>query len=170
MSEQNIKGLKELQKFMDQVPAKIEKNVMRGALRAGAKKELLPEAQANLMSVGAVDTGELMAGLKIGTRSRGGKVEAYVKAGGPHGYLARWVEYGVKAHQISAKFNGWLSFANVFVKEVMHPGIRARAFLRPALDRSGGAAVVEAAKYMRQRLQTKHGIDTAGVMLDGDEK
>jgi hypothetical protein len=132
-------------------------------------KELLPEAQANLMSVGAVDTGELMAGLKVGTRSRGGVVTSYVKTTGPHAYLAKWVEYGVKAHNIAAKLNGWLSFANVFVKEVAHPGVKPRPFMRPALDRSGTAAVNETARYMRDKLSTKHGLDTSGVKLEGDE-
>jgi len=91
-NEQHIKGLSELNKFLQELPVKIERNVLRGALRAGAAKELLPEAQANLMSAGAVRTGALIAGLKVGTRSRGGKVTAYVKAGGKHGYLARWIE------------------------------------------------------------------------------
>jgi len=169
MSEQHVKGLRELQSFLDKLPAKLEANVMRGALRAGAMKELLPEAQANLMQHGAVKSGGLIAGLKVGTRSRGGKVTSYVKAGGPHGYLARWIEYGVRAHNIAAKKSGWLSFMNVFAKEVAHPGIAPRPFLRPALDRSGTAAVNEAARYMRERLATKNGLDTSGVILDGDE-
>jgi len=168
-NEQHIKGLSELNKFLQELPVKIERNVLRGALRAGAAKELLPEAQANLMSAGAVRTGALIAGLKVGTRSRGGKVTAYVKAGGKHGYLARWIEYGVKPHDIVAKAGGMLSFLGVFARAVRHPGFAARPFLRPALDRSGAAAVNESARYMRERLATKHGLDTSGVVLEGDE-
>lgn len=168
MSEQHIKGLKELNAFLTALPVKLEKNVLRGGLRAGAKKELLQEAQANLMSAGAVQTGELISGLKVGTRSRGGKVTAYVKATGKHAYIARWIEYGVKPHNIPAKAGGMLAFLGIFAKSVAHPGFAARAFLRPALDRSGGAAVVEAAKYMRNRLATKHGLDTADIAI-GDE-
>jgi len=170
MSEQHIKGLKELNAFLQQLPVKIERNVLRGALRAGAVKELLPEAQANLMGVGAVDTKELLNGLRVGTRAKGGIVTGYVKAGGPHAYLAHWVEYGVRAHNIAAKLKGWLSFGNVFVKEVAHPGIKPRPFMRPALDRSGTAAVNEAARYMRDRLESKHGLDRfIDVEVEGDE-
>ena len=168
-TETHIKGLAELQKFMDQLAPKIERNVMRGALRAGAVKELLPEAQANLMSAGAVRTGALIAGLKVGTRSRGGTVTAYVKAGGKHGFLARWIEYGVKPHDIVAKAGGMLAFLGIFARAVRHPGFAGRPFLRPALDRSGGAAVNETARYMREKLATKHGLDTSGVVLEGDE-
>jgi len=62
-----------------------------------------------------------------------------------------------------------LSFLGVFARAVRHPGFAARPFLRPALDRSGAAAVNESARYMRERLATKHGLDTSGVVLEGDE-
>jgi hypothetical protein len=169
MAEQHIRGLKELNDFLQKLPVKLEKNILRGAFRAGAKEELLPEVQANLMSEGAVRTGAYIAGLKVGTRSRGGKVTAYVKASGPHAYLGKWLEYGTRAHNIAAKLNGFLSFMNIFVKEVAHPGTRPRPHMRPALDHSGGAAVNAAARYMREKLASKHGLDTSGVMLEGDE-
>jgi hypothetical protein len=165
----HITGLKELQTFLDQLAPKIERNVVRGALRAGAVKELLPETQANLLKEGAVKTGQLIAGLKVGTRSKGGKVIAYVKAAGPHAYIAKWIEYGVRAHNIAAKTGGWLFFGGIFAKVVQHPGLRPRPFMRPALDRSGGAAVVAVAEYMKNRLATKEGLDTSHVMIAGDE-
>ena len=40
MSEIRVKGLAELQDFLDKLPQKIETNIMRGALRAGAKPVL----------------------------------------------------------------------------------------------------------------------------------
>ena len=168
VSEQHIKGLKELNQFLQALPVKIERNVLRGGLRAGATKELLQEAQANLMSAGAVKTGELIAGLKVKTRSRGGRVTATVTATGKHAYIARWIEYGVKPHNIPAKAGGFLAFMGIFARSVAHPGFAARPFLRPALDRSGGAAVVEAAKYMRAKLESKHGLNTADIAI-GDE-
>ncbi len=164
----HVKGLSDLQSFLDQLPAKLERNVMRSALRAGATKELLPEAQANLMSAGAVQTGELIAGLKVKTKVRGGTVTSSVVSTGKHAYIAKWIEYGVAAHNIAAKKGGWLSFAGIFAKEVMHPGFKARPFLRPALDRSGGAAVVASAEYMKKRLATREGLDTSDVLIEGD--
>jgi hypothetical protein len=168
MIDIKVKGLSELQKFMDTLAPKLEANVMRGALRAGTTQELLPEAQANLMSAGAVRTGELISGLKVKTSARGGKVTASVVSTGKHAYIAKWIEYGVRAHTIFAKA-GWLSFGGIFAKSVQHPGFSPRPFMRPALDRSGGAAVVAAAEYMKKRLATKEGLDTSGVLIEGDQ-
>lgn len=164
MSEIHVKGLADLQKFLDTLPSRVEKNIMRGALRAGMKV-VQPVAQ----SMAPKQTGLLAAGLKLGTRSRGGTVTAYVKATGPHAFLARWVEFGTKAHNIAAKKGGWLSFGGVFAKEVAHPGARPKPFMRPALDGQAGAAVNAAADYMRTRLSTRHGLDTSDIKLDGDE-
>lgn len=163
MADVHVTGLAELQKFLDTLPAKVEKNVLRGALRAGMKV-VQPVAKANVHSV----SGLLAAGLKLGTRARGGTVTARLIAKGPHGYLARWVEYGTKAHNISAK-KGWLSFMGIFVKSVAHPGARPRPFLRPALDSQAQDAVIAAAEYMKKRLATKEGLDTSDVMIEGDE-
>lgn len=169
MAEQHIKGLAELNTFLQQLAPKIEKNVLRGSLRAGASKELLPEVQANVLKNGSIKSGEYVAGLRVGTRSRGGTVTAYVKAGGKHAYLGPWLEFGTKAHNIAAKVGGWLSFGGIFVRSVEHKGIRPRAHFRPALDARGTAAVVAAAEYMRERLATKEGLDTAGITIAGDE-
>lgn len=163
--ERHIKGLDQLQKFLDQFPPKFERNCVRGGLRAGAVKELLPEAQANLMSAGAVQTGELIAGLKVKTSARGGRVTASVVSTGKHAYIAKWIEYGVKAHDIVAKAGGWLSFLGIFARAVHHPGFAGRPFLRPALDHSGGAAVVVAGEYMKARLEAR-GLDTTDVTIE----
>ncbi len=168
MADVHVTGLKELQAFLDQVPAKIERNVLRGGLRAGAAQELLPEVQANLMAAGAVRTGELIAGIKVQTSARGGRVTASVVSTGKHAFIAKFLEYGTKAHFISAKANGWLSFGGVFAKKVWNKGIRPRPFMRPALDRSGQAAVIAAAEYMKNRLSSRTGLDTSDVLIEGD--
>lgn len=168
MAEVHVTGLKELQGFLGQLPAKLEKNVVRGALRAGATKELLQEARAILLQNGSVRTGTLMVGLKVVTSSKGGVVTSSVKATGKHAFVAHWLEYGVGAHAIAAK-GGMLSFLGIFAKSVWHPGFRPKPFMRPALDHSGQAAVVATAEYMRKRLATKHGLDTADIKIAGDE-
>ncbi len=163
MADVHVRGLAELQKFMDTLAPRIEKNILRGALRSGMRV-VQPVAKANVHSV----SGLLAAGLKIGTRARGGVVTAYLKSTGKHGYLARWVEYGTAAHNIAAKRGGWLSFMGIFAKEVAHPGARPHPFLRPALDSQSQKAVIAAAEYMRNRLATKEGLDTAGIVIEGD--
>jgi len=164
MAEIHVKGLSELQKFLDELTPKIERNVMRGSLRAGMNV-VKPVAQADIHSV----SGLLAAGLKVGTRARGGRVTASLKATGKHAYLAKWVEFGTSAHNIAAKRGGWLSFMNVFRKEIAHPGAKRRPFMRPALDGQAQNAVIAAAEYMKKRLATKEGLDTSHIMIEGDE-
>lgn len=164
MSEIHVTGLKELGQFLDTLPEKLRKNVVRGALRKGMN-EVKPVAVAGVHSI----SGLLAAGLKVGTRARGGTVYATLKATGKHAYIARWVEYGTAAHTITAKDRKALSLGGVFFQSVQHPGARPKPFLRPALDQQANAAVVAAAEYMRERLATKHGLDTSGVVIEGDE-
>lgn len=160
---EHVKGLSDLQKFLDTLAPKVEANIMRGALRAGMSV-VKPVAQSNIHSV----SGELAKGLKIGTRRRGSLVTANLKATGPHRSIAHLVEFGTRAHNIAAKAGGWLSFMNVFRKEVAHPGAKPRPFMRPALDAQAGAATVAVGEYVKKRL-TKEGLDVAHVMVEGDE-
>ncbi|MES2634012.1 MAG: HK97-gp10 family putative phage morphogenesis protein [Pseudomonadota bacterium] len=121
----HIKGLSELQKFLDLLPAKVEANVLRGALFVGAKvirdeaKRLVPVAPPNAKNrrVYGGYAGALRDSIRAGSGidKRTGKVIAYVRAGshgksrkgkGSDAYYAKWVEYGTKAHVIKAKKGG----------------------------------------------------------------
>ena len=164
MADVHVTGLSELQKFLDELPVKIEKNIMRGALRAGMNV-VKPVAQANAHKV----SGLMAAGLKVGTRVRVGTVTASLKATGPHGFLAKWVEFGTRAHNIASKTGGWLSFGGIFAKSVAHPGARPFPFMRPALDGQAQNAVIAAGEYIKNRLATKEGLDTSAVLIEGDE-
>lgn len=203
----HIKGLSELQKFLDELPAKLEKNILRGAVRAGMKV-VLPVAQANIHAV----SGELAAGLNVGTRTQKGKVFATLRTKGKHGFVGKFVEYGTRAHFISVqegekpinirqsirqgklvrasmstvnrgvrrRAEGSIGQGDEAVKSlkiagrfvgptVSHPGSVAHAFLRPALDAMAQPAIIAAANYIRTRLSEKEGLDTSGVILEGDE-
>lgn len=182
--EIRITGLAELQAVLDTMPAKIEKNILRGALRAGMKT-ILPSARANVRSV----SGELARGLRIKTGARDGRVTATMSARGKHGFIARFVEFGTAAHLISARGialgrrgrqisirtinrsekKGSLSFSGTLTGRVDHPGARARPFLRPALDAGATGAVIAAGEYMKQRLAEKHGLDTSDIEI-GEER
>lgn len=155
MSDVNIKGLSELQTFMSQLPDKLQANIMRGAVRAGANV-LRDAAKANV----PVQSGVLRDGIKVSSRSRRGVVSASVKLTGKHAYIGKWLEYGVAAHSIAAKIEKVLYFGSTFDKVVHHPGIVPHPFMRPALDTSGAQAVVAVGEYIKSRL-TKEGLEAA---------
>lgn len=166
MADVHVRGLSDLQKFLDTLPGKIQANVLRGSLRVGMNT-VKPAAQQGVRSI----SGELAKKLKVGTRARGGTVTATLKATGVHAFIGYMLEFtGAKPHQITAKVAGALSVRGRVVRSVNHPGFKKRPFMRPALDGQASAAVIAAAQYMRQRLATKHGLDTAEVRLDGDEQ
>lgn len=158
----HIKGLSDLQRFLDQVAPNIERNYMRGALRAGMNV-VKPAAEANIHSVSHL----LAANLKLGTSAKGGVVTAYLKATGPHAPIASLVEFGTHAHNIAAK-TGWLYFGGTFARQVIHPGAKPHPFMRPALDSQATSAVVAAGEYLKEKLSTKQGFDTSGVQIIGD--
>jgi HK97 gp10 family phage protein len=187
MSDRNVKGLAQLQAAMDSLPAKIEANIMRGAMRAGAQV-IATEAKQTVSRI----SGDLAASIKASARldRRRAKVVAYVRAGGNKSaaWYARMVEMGTKPHFISIrtedkptrmtrrgrraysirtinkmvnsgslKIGGKLVGANVF-----HPGARPKPFLRPAMDNKAQAAVEAVREYIRRRLASKHGINVPG--------
>lgn len=158
----HVKGLSDLQAFMDQLPEKLQKNVLRGSLRAGMN-EIKPVAQANVHKV----SGELAKGLKVSTKSKGTIVTASLKATGPHAFIAHMIEFtGAKPHQIKAKNGGALSFGGGIFQSVDHPGFKKKPFMRPAMDHQAAAATVAAAEYMKERLATKEGLDTSEINIE----
>jgi HK97 gp10 family phage protein len=160
----HVTGLKELQAFLDALPAKMEQNIMRSALRAGANV-VKAEAQRQLASHGNIKTGVLSKGLKVSTRAKRGVVTATVKAKGKHGHVAHWIEFGAAAHTISGKNGKALAFAGGVYKSVHHPGIKPVPFMRPALDGKSGAALVAVGEAIKKRL-TKEGINASHVEID----
>jgi HK97 gp10 family phage protein len=161
VSNINVKGLSELQAFLDQLPAKMEANIMRSALRAGANV-ILKQARLNVAANGSRETGVLARGLKVSTSNRRGVVKATVKATGKHGHIANWLEYGVAAHSIrkgARRSRGKLQDGK------LHPGFDEKPFLRPALDGEAQAALLAVGQAVKQRL-TKQGLDASGVNLE----
>lgn len=164
MADVHVSGLPEVYRRMQELPVKYERNIARGALRAGMNV-VKPVAQQMARKA----SGVYAAGLKVGTRARGAVVMSYLKPSGPHAYLGKWLEFGTRPHNIAAKKSGWLSFMGIFRKEVAHPGARPYPHMRPALDSQKQAALVAIGTYSRDRMATKHGLDTAGIVIEGDE-
>lgn len=155
-----ISGIKELGEALQKFPVKIERNVLRGAIRAGVK-EIALQARANAPE----RTGTLKKSIKYGAGVRGGLVKGRARTGVPYGHL---VEFGTKAHLIVAKPGGYMRIGGRLVKSVMHPGARAKPFMTPAFDSRKGAAVRAVGDYIRRRLATKYGIDIPSPFEDGD--
>lgn len=165
MSEITVKGLRELQSFLDSVSPKIERNIIRGALRAGAKV-IMQEAKANV----PIKSGTLRDSIRLSVRARGGAVTASVKAGGKtktggDAYYANMVEFGTAAHTITAKNRKVLSFGGRLFQSVEHPGARPHPFMRPAFDSKSQEAVLQVGNYIKQRLATKQGLDTSDIEI-----
>jgi HK97 gp10 family phage protein len=171
MIEIRVKGLKELNKVLQDLPAKVERNVLRGALAAGAKV-VKKEVEANLHRNESVKTGELLRSVKVTTRTRRGRVIAAVRAGGKragvgasaHGYVAYWLEFtGAAAHVIKAKKAKFLFFGGRHAKMVMHPGFPPKPFMRPALQSKANEAILAAANHMKARLSKKFGLNMDSI-------
>jgi HK97 gp10 family phage protein len=153
----HVKGLADLQKFMDELAPKMERNVLRGGLRAGARV-VQTEAKSRIHSI----SGETAKSVKVGSRARGGEVIAYVAVSSHKG---KWLEYGTRPHKIKPKNRKALAIGGNVVEEVDHPGAKPHPFLRPALDARAGAAVVAVGEYVKKRLADKHGLDTSDVNI-----
>lgn len=172
-----VTGLAELNEFLTQLPVKLEANVMRGALRAGLKpikdaavaNAPTGEPSENNKKKYKVYNGALRDSIRIGSARidrKNGNVTASLTAGGKSKKTGADVFYagmiemtGARAHSLSDGGKG----------EINHPGIQAKPFLRPALDSQSGNAVVAAAEYIKKRLATKHGIDTADINIGLEE-
>lgn len=146
-SETFIAGLADLDKILKTLPAKIEAKVLRGAVRAGAKK-FEEEAKALV----PVRSGDLRKSIRVTTRMRRGEVKATVTAGNKDAFYAYMVEFGTSQHFIKPKNRKSLFFAGLAKETVDHPGATPKPFMRPALDRGERPAIDAAVAYIRRRL------------------
>jgi HK97 gp10 family phage protein len=156
MTETVITGLADLQRVLETLPAKIEGNIMRGAVRAGVKiikdeaKRLCPVGSSPLPA--GETPGTLQDSIHISAKSKRGVVTASVKAGGGRAYYAHMVEYGTARHLIKPKNSKSLFIAGLFGEVVDHPGAQKKPFMRPALDGKSTDAIEAMANYIRDRL------------------
>jgi len=147
-TEFEITGLAELKKQLEQLPSKIEKNVTRGAMRAGAK--VFQERAKELCPVGK--TQDLKNSIKIKTSAKNGKISARVVAGDKKAYYVHMVEGGTIAHMINAGSGKSLFIAGLLRQIVDHPGAKKHPFMRPAFDQKQREALDAMAAYFRKRI------------------
>lgn len=161
-NETNIAGGAALDALLKTLPAKLEKNIMRTALRAGAKV-YLDEIRATL----PVSHGDLRKSARITTRAGRGQTSASVKVGNRIAYYAHMVEFGTRPHMIKAKPGSALNINGTEVKWVRHPGAAPHPFARPAADAKFAAAVTAVQAKIRERL-TKAGLDVPDAAPAGE--
>ena len=167
MSDVNVTGLSELQAFLDALPAKMEANIMRSALRAGAVL-IAKQAKANLEENGNIRTGRLRDSIRVSTKLKNGQATASAKIGDKKAWYWKFIEYsGARAHSITAKNGGVLVFAGGRYRSVQHPGMTAKPFLRPALYAAGQSElVIEAVANQIKKRLTKQGLDVSDVDIE----
>lgn len=152
---QQLKGAKELQQFLDQLPAKLEQNILRGGLRAGAKI-----GEAAVKDVITERTGELKKSVKVKTGARRGVVSAVISIGNRKAWYAHLFEFGTAPHEIKAKGEKSMFIGGLFRRLINHPGATSsRGKMRNALDQAAPAMAARVVEYMRDRLRTKHGLE-----------
>jgi len=188
-SSVEISGLAELDKLLKELPAKIEGNVMRGALRAG-QKTMMSAVKDKLRQNRSFKTGALEASIRIRFNRKSvkrGWINSYLIAGSADAYYAHMVEYGTAAHFISVKKEaapsrmtrrgiksygigtinkmvkrGSLMIGKNFIgQSVSHPGAKPKPFMRPAFDASNQQSIEAIANYIRIRLPKE--IKKAGI-------
>lgn len=182
-TEQSLSGAQELDRLLQTLPVKMEKNIMRAALRAGAAV-FLTEVRNNIPSV----SGELRKSARITTRLAKGQVTASVKVGNKKVYYASMVEFGTRPHVISVTdadrginrrtgrqvslttINRSLRLGGTLVgPSVNHPGAKPHPYARPAADAAFAPAVAAITAKIRERLNAQ-GLDTpAPVPSDPEE-
>lgn len=164
MAEIQVQGLAELDALLKSLPAKVEANILRGAVRAG-QKVVADKAKAEVPE----DSGALKRSIRVKTDFRAvrrGFVRADVVAGNATAWYAGLIEFGtgpfysgpgttsVRAPYVikPRRREGALYFGGVIREAVTHPGIRPQPYMQPAaqvLETDGLNAFVA---YVQKRL------------------
>lgn len=173
MIDLHIKGGAELDRMLQTLAPKLEKNIMRSALAAGARV-IAKEAKANApvgrpSNVNVKNYGGYAGALRDSVRvttgfTKTGQSYASVKAGGKTKkgadvFYAHIVEYaGARRHVIKPRAKSMQIGGQFVAGQVEHPGVRPRPFMRPAADTKLPEAVAAITMQIRKRL-AKEGVD-----------
>lgn len=161
MIEFKLTGGKEVSALLQQLPVQMEKKIMRNALAAGARI-IRDEARARAPG----KSGKMRRAINVQTNVINGTVIAKIRMKGKHTYIGIFMEYGVKPHMISvgkvkrrkgeatASARLAMKIGDDFVgRSVLHPGVTAKAFLRPAMDARANDAVAAIGEYIGRWVQ-----------------
>lgn len=159
-NEVKIQGLAELNRMLQQLPANIERNILRGGLRAG-QKVFEQLALANISPT----MDDLRRSLKIKTSGRRGVASAVLSAGDRYAYYAHWVEYGTATYYegkgrtvgapypIRSRRKKSLKAGEKNFAAVIHPGMKPMPYMRPAADDGMDRALLAMRDYLKVRIE-----------------
>lgn len=147
----NITGGRELDDALRTLPVRIERNILRSALRQGAN-QFRDEVRTNI----PVASGKLRRSVRVSTQSRGSSVFAYVRIGNKDTFYARFLEFGTQPHGVR---KGASVRHGRYQEGMLNPGLQPRPFARPAFDAKAGQALAAIMAQIRRRL-TAAGINT----------
>lgn len=175
MANQPVKGLDETLAVLSAFPANLQRNAITRGMRA-AGNVVRDEARLRAPK----DTGKLAKAIKTGSprKLENGVYSVRVRLDGEHSYLGIFHEYGVRPHYITsgeenlsprkltqrARRDGALADDGSLVINgnhvrgaVLHPGVPARPFMRPALDIKADEAVEALAEAVKDFVEQKVG-------------
>lgn len=154
-----IEGLSKLVEELEAFPELLANEFMQQALREAAQP-MLEQVRAGC----PVRTGTLRKSIRlgIGRKTPIGITAVYIRAGGKgawgDAFYARWVELtGARWHVIQSKRDGGALFrpgtGKHPVKAVVHPGMKARPFMRPAFDATANDVVARFGAILRNSIE-----------------
>lgn len=141
MAISEVKGLSDLLLYLSDSPVNMHRGVRVG-LYVGAKL-IEVEAKSNC----PVEHGSLRDSIRVKIKEADNVIVSTIAAGGKiadGSYIkyAHLVEFsGAAPHIIQAAAGKSLAFAGKEFQSVNHPGMKAKPFLRPALDANEVAAI-----------------------------
>ena len=163
-----IQGLKELDELLKTLPAKIEGNVVRSALRAG-QNVIGNAAKKTLAANGNINTGALQKSIRVRfnrkSEKRYGWIRSNLIAGNKEAWYAHLIEFGTgsyysgkgskskkRPYEIRPKNKKSLFFSGIMREVIVHPGIKPQSFMRSAFDANSDRALQAFADYISTRL------------------
>jgi len=169
-----VKGLADLDAYLQLVPKRMQKQGVRQGLTAAAAP-VRDEARARAPK----KSGKMAKAIKSGSprQNQDGTFSISIRLDGEHAFLGAFFEFGVTAHLIArtgagqgkvairkaAEGKGKISTKPMKIGDryvsgiIQHPGIAAHPFLRPALDAKADESIQAYAGKIRDFLQGKTG-------------
>ena len=149
-----IVGLAELERALKTLPDKIQRNVMRAGLAAGARvirdmaKMVAPRRSGALVQSIRTSWFHGVALVKAGNRKK------------RQAWYASIVHTGARPHRIRPRTGGsWLYFGGRYVREVQHPGFAGNPFLENVLGLGADSAVRAMGAKISERLRSEHSLN-----------
>lgn len=154
-----IEGLKELNKSLHRLGAKVANQITRAGIAAAAQA-----IRKEMRSAAPKKTGKLRKSIRYRIRRDASRRGFSAKVGvtGP-GFYARFIEYGASSHRVPSELVGRrrdrrkndarVAFDGGVYSNVNHPGISPKPFLRPAFDRSKRPALDAMKKRLWDRIR-----------------